>query len=306
MNRILITGATGCIGSATCAWLRENGFDDLVAFTRTGEAAGMEAIAGDVADRSDVAAAVASVRPSQIIHLAAFQSPDCQSQPFRGMEINVEGTHHLLRAAAGLGDRLKRLVFASSAAVYGPRSLYPGSTVTEDDGMRPPNLYGHWKVAGEGAMQAFHAETGLPAVSLRLATTYGPGRDRGLTSAPTSAMKAAARGEAFAMPYQGREHYHFVSDVGAAFAMAATADFEGYGVFNLRGRTLETADFLSVVREQSAVLGLPPADLTTVAKAPEMPFACDLDDTRIVRQFPDMPLIALAEGVRKSLEFFRA
>ena len=305
MERILITGATGCIGSATCDWLRAHGFDDLVAFTRTGKAEQMEAVAGDVADRAQVENAVAKTQPSRIIHLAAFQTPDCQAQPFRGMEINVEGTHHLLRAAAGLGATLERLVFASSAAVYGPRSSYPAATVTEDAGLRPPNLYGHWKIAGEGAMQAFHAETAVPGVSLRLATTYGPGRDQGLTSAPTTALKAAARGDSFAMPYQGREHYHFVEDVGAAFAIAATTEFSKYGVFNLRGRTLHTSEFLECIADRATELGLPPAQLTTAADAFEAPFVCDLDDTRISTQFPEMPLTPLNDGVRKALEAFR-
>ncbi|MFT5468540.1 MAG: nucleoside-diphosphate-sugar epimerase [Verrucomicrobiales bacterium] len=306
MERILITGATGCIGSAACAWLRANGFSDLVAFTRTGEAEGMEAIAGDIANRDQIEAAVAKVRPARIIHLAAFQSPDCQSQPFRGMEINVEGTNHLFRAAAGLGSDLKRFVFASSSAVYGPRSLYPGATVCEDGGLQPPNLYGYWKVAGEGAAQAFHAETGVATVSLRLATTYGPGRDRGLTSAPTSAMKSVAHGESFAMPYHGREHYHFVEDVGAAFAISATAEFSGYDVFNLRGQTRATTDFLDLVSGQAAGIGLPTAQLSTAEGAPESFFVCDLDDAKIVERFPEMPLTPLDEGIEKSLRFFAA
>lgn len=306
MAKILITGATGCIGSSTCDWLRSNGYDDLVAFTRSGEAEGMDAIAGDIADRTQVEAAVASVQPSRIVHLAAFQSPDCQAQPLRGMAINVEGTNHLFRAAAGLGAKLKRFVFASSAAVYGPRSLYPGPTVREEGGMRPPNLYGFWKVAGEGAAQAFHAETSIPTISLRLATTYGPGRDRGLTSAPTTAMKHAARGESFAMPYFGREHYHFVDDVGAAFGISATADFSGYDALNLRGKSMETAEFLKVVERQAADLGLPAAELTTAENASEALFVCDLDDAKIIERFPPMPLTPLEEGVRKSLEGFRS
>ncbi|MEM7011149.1 MAG: NAD(P)-dependent oxidoreductase [Verrucomicrobiota bacterium] len=304
MEKILITGATGCIGSSVCSWLRENGYNDLVAFTRTGTAENMDAIAGDIADRAQVDEAVRKIRPTRIIHLAAFQTPDCQSQPFRGMEINVEGTHHLLRAAAKLGEQLKRFVFASSAAVYGPRSSYAGPTVKEDSGLLPPNLYGHWKIAGEGATQAFHAETQISAVSLRLATTYGPGRDRGLTSAPTTALKHAASGREFAMPYTGREHFHFVDDVGAAFAISATAEFNGYDAFNLRGVSTETGDFLSTLESKLKDLQLPESKITIAEDAFPAPFVCDLDESRICARFPQMPRTALAAGVQKSLEFF--
>lgn len=305
MERILITGATGCIGSSVCTWLVENGFDDLIAFTRTGKADNIEAIAGDIADATEVEKAVQHIQPTRIIHLAAFQTPDCQAHPFRGMEINVEGTHHLLRAAAKLGGHLQRFVFASSAAVYGPRSAYPGPTVKEDSGLLPPNLYGHWKIAGEGATQAFHAETQISAVSLRLATTYGPGRDRGLTSAPTTALKSAAAGESFAMPYVGREHFHFVDDVGAAFAISAVADFVGYDAFNLRGHSAETAEFLDILNSEAKNLQLPELNITIAEDAFPAPFVCDLDETRICTQFPQMPLTPMDAGIRQSLKTFQ-
>ena len=303
-ERIFITGATGCIGSAAFDWLRKNGYDDIVTFTRFGAIDTIESISGDISDRTAVEKAVDRVKPTQIIHLAAFQTPDCQANPFQGMEINVHGTNYLLQAAARLGSRLKRFVFASSAAVYGPRSFYPEETVTEVSGLQPPNLYGHWKVAGEGAVQAFHLETDISAVSLRLATTYGPGRDLGLTSAPTTALKCAATGDDFAMPYVGREHYHFVEDVGAAFAISAVAEFSGYDAFNLRGTTLETTEFLSEIQLASEKMGLPKSKITTAADAFPAPFVCDLDDAKIVSAFPDKPKTEIRDGVRQSLEFF--
>ncbi len=307
MERILITGASGCIGQATVAWLRARGADDIVGMTRTGEAEGIECVAGDVSDRAAVEAAVQKVRPGRIIHLAAFQTPDCQAQPFRGMEINVGGTENVLRAAASLGKGLKRFVFASSAAVYGSRDLYVGANVTEEDPCRPPHLYGFWKIAGEGMAQAFEMETAVPTISLRLATTYGPGRDRGLTAAPTTAIKAAALGVPFAVPYFGREHYHFVEDVGAGFGVGATEEFAGYGVFNLRGTTAKVSDFVECVRRCAEEQGIgDQAKVTLAEDADVFPFVCDLAADAIVNAFPEMPLTGLKDGIGKSLEVFRA
>jgi nucleoside-diphosphate-sugar epimerase len=312
VSTVFVSGPTGCIGAATLAWLLDHGADRVIGFSRTSDWSRIDdsyrdrisLVEGDITDASQVRAAIESAKPDRIIHLAAFQTPDCQAMPFRGLDVNVTGTANMLRAAAELGSDLQRFVFASSAAVYGPRSIYPGETVTEEQPYLPPNLYGYWKTAGEGMAQAFHMETGVPTVSLRLATTYGPGRDKGLTSAPTSALKAAAVGDAFAMPYQGREHYHFVTDVGAGFAESALRPYSGYGVFNLRGRTVDGSEFLTQIREVAVEMGLPEPDLTVAPDAQTMPFVCDMDDSAVVQAFPEMPLTPIRDGIRQSLERF--
>ena len=107
------------------------------------------------------------------------------------------------------------------------------------------------------------------------------------------------------MPYQGREHYHFVTDVGAGFAESALKPFDGYAVFNLRGQTVEGAEFLRLTQEVAVEMGLPEPNLTVAADAQTMPFVCDLDDSAAVTAFPDMPLTPLRDGIRMSLERFR-
>lgn len=310
MKRIFITGANGCIGSATSRCLLGMGVDELVCFGRSGaapeiapaDAHRVTTIRGDISDARQVADAIRSADPTHIIHLAAFQTPDCQAHPLKGMAVNVDGTAAVIRAASQL-DRLERLVVASSCAVYGERSLYPGPMITTDDPLQPVNLYGYWKVANEGAAQAFERETGVPAVSVRLATTYGPGRDRGLTSAPTTAMKHAVSGQPYRIPYAGREHYHFVEDVGAGFARTCLDPFEGYGVIHLRGETTEVQSFIGLIQEAATQLGLN-ADIGIADDADAFPFVCDLDDSATLALFPEMPLTPLAEGVRASLEYF--
>ncbi|MEO1998006.1 MAG: NAD(P)-dependent oxidoreductase, partial [Planctomycetaceae bacterium] len=310
MHRVFVSGPTGCIGAATVAYLLDSGVSEVIGFSRNQDLSRiperyherLTCIPGDISDASTVRQSLQNSRPTHIIHLAAYQTPDCQAYPFQGLDVNVTGTINMLRAAAELDGELQRFVFASSAAVYGARDLYETETVGETSPYQPPNLYGYWKVAGEGMAQAFHRETGVATVALRLATTYGPGRDRGLTSAPTSAIKSVARGIAYQMPYQGREHYHYVADVGAGFAQAAVAPFSGYGVFNLRGRTIEVIDFLTTVQQAAHNAGLDRVpELSIAADAASMPFVCDLDDRAILAAFPDMPLTSVEEGVRRSL-----
>ncbi len=312
MRKILITGPTGCIGSATVSYLFGKGVDHIVGFSRNADVSRIdpelrgrvEMVKGDISNEAQVMDLVKSHQPTHIIHLAAFQSPDCQENPFRGMDINVAGTAHLFKAAAAAGS-VERFVFASSSAVYGPRSMYPGKTVTRDGAYKPPNLYGFWKVCGEGMAQAFHLETGIATVSLRLSTTYGPGRDKGFTSAPTSAMKAVVRNKEFVVPYDGREHYHYVHDVASGFGEACVAPYDGYGAYNLRGKTVPLADFLAHVKTAAEGLGVGDQYKVSIAKeAMAMPFVCDLDERDTVATFPEMTLTGLELGVSRSLERF--
>jgi nucleoside-diphosphate-sugar epimerase len=265
----------------------------------------------DLSDCDAVFETVRRVNPSRIIHLGGLQSPDCAANRLRGMEVNVGGTIALLDAAEQLPN-LKRFVFASSGAVYGKRAAYTEATVPETVRPEPPNHYGTWKLAGEHLTRFMHERTGVPAVCLRLNTTYGQGRDKGLTSAPTTAIKATALGAAhnrkirFEMPYRGRENYHFVEDVGEHFAACAMRDFEGYGVFNIKGQTLDVQDFLDAVAAEARKLGWGDcADIAIAADAKPNMFIHDLDHRAIDCAFDNLPLTGIGEGVRRSLLAFR-
>jgi nucleoside-diphosphate-sugar epimerase len=226
----------------------------------------------------------------------------------RGLEVNLVGTANLFRACSEeLKKPLERFVFASSGAVYGPRSLYGPKGVCPEDPYQPFNLYGYWKIAGEGMAQAFQQATGAPTVSLRLATTYGPGRDRGFTAAGTHALKAVALGLPFEIPYKGHEHYHFSPDVGAGFGCAVLHPFSGYGAFNLRGQSQRIEDFLELLRQTAGNRGLSEQYKITISPdAEETPFVYELNEESTVSTFPHMPLTNLRQGISDSLDFFLA
>ena len=318
MTTAFVTGATGCIGAATVAYLLDHGIDQVVGYCRKENWSRIKPqyhnritlIQGDITNLDQIRQVASDCNPHCIIHLAAFQTPDCQAFPLRGMEVNVLGTANLFRVASELVDapngHLERFVFASSAGVYGPRSLYPGNYVYTTEPYLPGNLYGYWKIAGEGMAQAFQQQSGVSTVSLRLNTTYGPGRDQGLTSAPTTLLKAVARGKAFLMPYQGKEHYHYVSDVGAGFGQSGLEPFVGYGVFNLRGETMEVSQFIDKVRQVATELEIAePLRIGIANAAQPMPFVCDLDEAATLATFPKMPLTSMVSGIEQSLSHFR-
>ncbi len=307
--RVLVTGSTGCIGSHAVRILLDEGAM-VYGFNRSAPedvpSGNYRHLTGDLSSPESISQAVKEVQPTHVLHLGALQTPDCRDYPMRGLEVNLLGTAYLFRACEELETPLKRFVFASSSAVNGPRSLYGPDGVRPEDPYQPFNLYGYWKVAGEGMAQAFHQASGSSTVSLRLATTYGPGRDRGFTAAMTSAMKAVTKGEPFEIPYRGKEHYHFSHDVGAGFARAVIDPFEGYGTFNLLGETRSVDDFLGVLREQARKLGMDAEGVTFAGDAEETPFVYGLNDEATREAFPKMPKTALEEGIRQSLQFFSA
>ncbi len=322
---VLVTGGTGCIGAVTVRDLLAQGAERVVVASRSGGIGLLSlwskttrdprlvCIVADLGEPAALVRAITEHCPTHVVHLGGLQSPDCDADPARGLAVNVGGTQVLLETVERMAAPLRRFVFASSAAVYGPRSLYPGPVVHEGDPLQPPNRYGTWKLAGEHLCRLFAQRTGVATVCLRLNTTYGLGRARGRTAAPTTAMKNVAAGAVrgtvvpFVMPYQGRENYHYVEDVGAAFAAATLAPFTGFGAFNIRGQTIEVAAFLALVRDVAAELGMAHAcNLSIAADATPNLFVSDLDDRAIQARFPGLPCTPLREGIARSLREFAA
>ena len=324
-SRILVTGGTGCIGAATVRALLDGGAGQVFATSRTASPGSLPLwfqawpdsrvtlVALDLADGAAIERVVKDCAPTHLIHLAAYQTPDCEANPPAGMDVNTGGTLRLLEAVRRHTPQLARFVFASSAAVYGLRARYPGPVVRESDPLVPVNLYGVWKLASEELVRLFHERHGLDAISLRLNTTYGVGRDRGATAGVTRAMKSIALGAAqgsavpFRMNYGGRENYHAASDVGAAFALATLEPFAGHGAFNLRGRTIGVGEFLATIARVARELGLRDfVDLGIAEGAPGNPFVCDLDESAILAAFPAMPCTPIEDAVRQALTAFTA
>src|SRR5215469_6317315 len=312
---ILVTGGYGCIGAETSKSLLRNSEASVVICSRSVSDQRTErvfydvgrerltAVQADVTDQNVLREILSRHQVTRVVHLAALQTPDCNAHRNLGLQINVAGTQNVVEAMKASGLSIERFIFASSIAVYGPRASYPAGRVPMLAEPNPVNVYGVWKLAGEHVSRLFCAETGVPTLSLRPGVLYGPGRDAGLTSSPTTAMKQLALGRAYEIPFRSRQDYLFAPDVGGAIGTAVLEPFDGYGVFTLPSLTLSTDEIVASMRRAAAGLGLAEGFQITVGKD-DVPFICDLDYEPFVAAFPNVPHTSLDDGVRKSLEVF--
>ena len=188
---VLVTGAAGYIGSVVAERLLEHGhevavFDDLSQGHRAAVPPGAGLFEGDLRDRVRLAEVMSSVRPAAVVHLAAEALVgESVTDPAKFFEVNVTGGLNLLDAMRGAGVR--RLVFSSTAAVYGePREL----PIREDAPLRPVNAYGASKLAFERALPWYASAYGLRHVSLRYFNACGATAARGEHHVPETHLIA--------------------------------------------------------------------------------------------------------------------
>jgi UDP-glucose 4-epimerase len=158
-----------------------------------------------------------------VFHFAALWLLQCHEYPRSAFDVNVRGTFNVMEACIAKG--VKRLVYSSSASVYGDAVEEP---MTEEHPFNNKNFYGATKIAGEAMLRAFHHRYGLNYVGLRYMNVYGPRQDyHGAYIAVIMKMlDAIDRGDAPTILGDGSEAFDFVAveDCGLANVCAMTAD----------------------------------------------------------------------------------
>ncbi len=252
----LVTGGAGFIGSHIVKELVRQGqrvtvLDNLSGGKLENLATVQDKIAfikGDICDFETVVKACQQV--DYVLHLAALISvAESMAKPQETAEINVQGTVNVLEAAKQCG--VKRLVFSSSAAVYGTRPELPYKEDTPIDCQSP---YAWSKQAGAELCQLYTKAYGLEAVALRYFNVFGPGQNPNSAYAAVIAkfMQLAAENKPLGIDWDGLQSRDFVSvkDVVQANLLAATKGVPGE-IYNVAsGRTytlLELADTIEKV-----------------------------------------------------------
>lgn len=305
-----MTGGFGCIGSWAAKQLVEGGhrvwiYDlredrrrlDLVLDPARRSEVGF--VQGDVADPAAVLKAVGDCGATHILHLAGLQAPVCRSNPILGATVNVIGTLAVFEAAATLRDQVKRVVYASSAAVHGPAE--PGSTAPLGDEVRlvPRTHYGAFKVCNELNARVYWLDRGVPSIGLRPWTVYGVGRDFGMTSEPTKAIKSVVVDRPYRISYGGLQDLQYVGDVAGTFIRALDHPFEGADAFNLRGAVESIDTFIETL------IQVAPAAKSLVSHGDgQLPIAPSLDGSRLQAALDLPPHTPLRQGIAETFERF--
>jgi UDP-glucose 4-epimerase len=179
---VLVTGGAGLVGSHIVDRLIDEGvgeirvLDNLVRGRLDNLSTAMKRhavrfIEGDVRDRPTVEHAVEGC--DYVFHQAAIRITLCATQPRECMDVLVMGTFNVFQAA--VAAKVKKVVYASSASVYGAANAFPTSELHHPFNNR--TLYGAAKVMNEGIARSFHEMYGLPSVGLRYFNIYGPRMD---------------------------------------------------------------------------------------------------------------------------------
>jgi nucleoside-diphosphate-sugar epimerase len=304
----LITGAHGFIGAWIVKRLLEHDAT-VVIFDKSADAQRLRLImnkeeisrarvvTGDITEAGSLSPIIDSLGVTNVVHLAGLQVPTCKADPRLGAMVNVVGTINVFEAVRRAEGQIKNVTYASSAAVFG--IVEEERAITERDEPQATSHYGIFKRCNEGNARVYHLDHGVNSVGLRPLTVYGVGRDFGLTSDPTKAMKAAVVGRAFHIRFGGRTDFQFVRDTADVFIRASTANLTGAHVFNLHGETISIADVVAEIER-----AWPHAGGTITYDDAPLAIPAEMDDTSIRATLGPLPATPLAEGVRATIERF--
>ena len=231
-QRALITGGAGLIGSHIADGLVADGCREVVVLdnlTRgrrenlaTAVASGrVTLIEGDVRDVGLVRRAMEGV--DIVFHEAAIRITHCAEDPRLAHDVLATGTFNVLEAA--VKAKVKRIVYASSASIYGQAEAFP--TDEQHHGYGNRTIYGATKMYGEGLLRSFNEMYGLDYVALRYFNVYGPRMDaHGVyTEVMIRWMERLARGEPCLILGDGAQtmDFVFVTDIARANLCAANS-----------------------------------------------------------------------------------
>jgi nucleoside-diphosphate-sugar epimerase len=307
----LVTGAAGFIGSRLARRLRHNnhqvtGLDsftdyyDVALKTANAEVvrrSGASFIEGDL-NSVDLDHVLSDI--DVIFHLAG--QPGVRASWGADFPIytrsNVDATQRLLEACR-CSRRIKRFVYASSSSVYGDAECYP---TTENMRPQPVSPYGVTKLAGEHLCCLYAKNFGVPTVSLRYFTVYGPGQRPDM--AFTRFIKSAIQGQELQIYGSGEQvrDFTYVDDVVEANLLAATKDVRPGIVLNVAGGSHTTVNQVLTILEELTGSALMRRHIDAVAGDVRQTGG---DTSGIRSALGWEPSVNLRDGLARQLEWLR-
>lgn len=248
-GKYVVIGGAGLIGSHTVDELVQTDVDEIVIYDNFARGTRENLndafkdprvrvfdIGGDILQSDILEKALEGAEG--VFHFAALWLLQCHEYPRSAFDVNIRGTFNVLEAC--VRQNVKRLVYSSSASVYGDAIEEP---MTEDHPFNNQNFYGATKIAGEAMATAYHYRYGLPLVGLRYMNVYGPRQDyQGAYIAVIMKMlDAIDKGEGPTIFGDGSEAFDFVSVSDCAYANLCAMQSEAVASFYNVGTGMRTS-----------------------------------------------------------------
>jgi CDP-glucose 4,6-dehydratase len=314
MRSVLVTGASGLVGSHLITALLKRGAD-VTAFVhdqdsrselfRSGSIAHVAVVSGALEDLSDVERAVAESHASAVFHLGAQTIVGVGvGAPVLTFESNVRGTYNLLEACRRHSAHVQRVVIASSDKAYGPSDR----PYREDDPLRPAAPYDASKAAADLIAYSYFKTYQLPLAILRCGNTYGGG-DLNWSRIVPGTIRSFYRAEAPEIRSDGAlvRDYVYVADVVAAYIEVAEAldrpEVQGEAFNFASGAGVSV---LEIVRQIAALMGgrLPEPRILNLATHEIKEQRLSIEKARSVLGWT--PRTSLRDGLRETIAWYRA
>ena len=220
---ILVIGGMGFIGSRIVKFLVETGEEVVVVgrrptLHRLGEVAEkVKVVQGDKANIDEIFDWITTHQVTKIIDASSELEAESEKAPILATKVNIIGTLNVFEAARIMG--IKRVVWASSLAVYGDKKRAGGIPQNEDALNHPVTVYGACKTYGEFIAKLYNARWEMDIVGLRPSSVYGPLRAKGATSWLTDIIQLPLSGQTVDIPVGADEttNFCFVDDCAEAF-----------------------------------------------------------------------------------------
>lgn len=253
--KIVVTGGAGFIGSHIVEhWISKDAEVHIIDNLRSGYLSNVEIFPeaifhkGSITDRNLVFQVLKNT--DYVHHLAGFVSvPESIEKPEECYDINVNGLINVLDASKEMG--IKKIVFSSSAAVYGENPISPKTVSLKPD---PKSPYGETKLEGESLLKIYNEQGSVGATSLRYFNVFGPRQDpkSQYAAAVPIFIERALKNEPIIIYGDGKQtrDFIFVKDVVSANILAATNE-KVNGVFNVAsGKAITINAIVQIIIEE--------------------------------------------------------
>lgn len=314
--RCFVTGGTGFIGSYVVKSLVEAGNEVVALYHSSPSSRWLDEmvteeerkrllfVQGDITDSENIRRLIVDHGCDRVAHLASKLNQKTRADPTGGVQTNIVAFQNLLEICRK--ERLKKIVWASSSAVYGVekdrRSRYGEAAAVlmdEKTALCPGSLYSYTKTFNEGLSEFYRKEYGLDIVGLRVNLSYGPYIHSSFQPFFSSIIDGPALGAAGGVPYSDTMFdFQYVGDIADVFRCALAAPPVRSGIFNTRGDYRPVSDAIQYIRTI-----LPEVDLHPLGGDMGIPF--HFNTAALEQEIGCRPSYTMEQGLLKSINMVR-